>query len=550
MTQLTLVKINQGKVIQYSFDKSKESKVVQLFLFKQFLAWGFQIETSDNDTNQRQESQHNLKNSDKIYRLDYIVPINAIWLNESPDGYDNDYGSVLEIITPERNLLIALTHKMNFMHKIFDVMVQYFHIDIQDIISKQYRLLKFFFTNQIVFEGEMLNGKSKGKAKLIYPNGTVYDGGVIAGLKEGPGQITFFCNDTFSGNWTKNKVSGQFTLKYVSGNMLSTSYSHKNPQEYGEFVSPSAGNYQGNFSDFKFHGKGSFTFSNGDKYIGSFQRNMRHDYGGLVCKDGSEYAGYWVNDMRSGKEGTQIYPNGDVYEGEWLNNLRHGNGKFSSHKTTYYGEWKNDLKHGKGKLFYSRDNVKYFGQFENGLRSGNGRFINGNWRYIGEWERNYPNGKGELIICNKKIVENEEENKNNLVKKYSGIFRFGKPYDENMKCIEKSLQFEGQIEFGVKKGYGKIIFPNGNKIISIFNSGLPSQEEELSIHFSENQNKKESTILKYTNTRVEFEQNSLDNERSNLLQKLARQVNTIEPINESIICWLSPPEHEQTLEWF
>jgi hypothetical protein len=128
--------------------------------------------------------------------------------------------------------------------------------------------------------------------------------------------------------------------------------------------------YEGEFKNRDFHGKGTFIYENGDKYVGDWKDNRR--YG----------------------DGTMIYKNGDTYKGDWVNDKRHGQGKMvfypretNSYAVTYEGDWKdNGLSF--GKIVFT-NGVTYQGNFINNQFDGFGTIIypNGN-KYAGEWKNN------------------------------------------------------------------------------------------------------------------------------------------------------------------
>jgi hypothetical protein len=57
------------------------------------------------------------------------------------------------------------------------------------------------------------------------------------------------------------------------------------------------------------------------QYEGDFKNNLFHGRGIITELNGASYDGTWENGMKNG-QGMQIYFNGDVYKGEFLDDKR------------------------------------------------------------------------------------------------------------------------------------------------------------------------------------------------------------------------------------
>ncbi len=88
--------------------------------------------------------------------------------------------------------------------------------------------------------------------------------------------------------------------------------------------------YEGEFYNYKQHGKGAILFPDGDVYMGSFKNGKRDGYG-KCC-----------------------YGNGRIYTGEWKDGKPHGKGmmKFTIEEYVREGEWKDGRMEGMQTVTY------------------------------------------------------------------------------------------------------------------------------------------------------------------------------------------------------
>ena len=83
--------------------------------------------------------------------------------------------------------------------------------------------------------------------------------------------------------------------------------------------------YEGDFINGMFHGKGVFTWANGDRYEGDFFLNKRTGKGSYWWSSGESYEGDFVDGKLSGW-GKYTWSDGTFYNGEFVDNERTGNG--------------------------------------------------------------------------------------------------------------------------------------------------------------------------------------------------------------------------------
>ena len=169
----------------------------------------------------------------------------------------------------------------------------------------QLKYARIFYPNDEFYEGEMANSSYNGKGKLISENKDVYIGDFIDGEKNGEGKLIFNDDETeYNGKFLKGNLTGYGNMKWKSGI-----------------------EYEGNFNDNFFDGKGVLSDKHtGDKYEGNFDKNLFHGKGKYTYGNGDEYEGNFEYGIRKGK-GIYRKKGGFVFEGTWDNNVPNGFGK-------------------------------------------------------------------------------------------------------------------------------------------------------------------------------------------------------------------------------
>ena len=218
------------------------------------------------------------------------------------------------------------------------------------------------------------------------------------------------------GSKNKNENYGNFI--YPIMNIIKDDIIYKKEQYEGEYVND------------KFEGKGKYIYDNGEYYIGEWKNGLRNGKGKIYNKNGNiKYEGDFVNDKAEGN-GTYIWENGNYYIGDWKFGLRNGKGKnyYKNNKIMYEGDFFNDKYEGNGKYFWENGQY-YIGEFKNGLSNGKGKqyYKNGKIKYDGVWNKDKYEGKGKYIWKNGEYFIGEWKNglKNGK----------GKYYDKNGKTI-------------------------------------------------------------------------------------------------------------------
>ena len=176
---------------------------------------------------------------------------------------------------------------------------------------------RIFYSNDIIYEGEIRDSNYNGKGKLIFNNGEIYEGDFIDGEITGNGIFSFSDGTIYEGEFNKGEFNGHGIMKWING-----------IQYEGEFEGAILSNY------------GKLIGDNGDKYEGYFFNNYFNGKGIYVFYDGSSYEGEFEFGLKSGKG---IYKEKDkfIYEGEWLNDMPHGFGKYYYKDFIIKGIWRN-----------------------------------------------------------------------------------------------------------------------------------------------------------------------------------------------------------------
>ena len=210
-----------------------------------------------------------------------------------------------------------------------------------DGINREY----YGYNDQILFEGEYLNGQRNGNGTLYNEDGVIiFEGKFLNGRKHGKGKEY---NDDgeliFDGEFTNNqRKRGK---EFVNGSL----------------------EYEGNYLfNKKWNGRG-------------YDKNGNVVYvlhnGNGICREYNEngelaFEGEYINGKRKRNGTGKEYLNGKlIYEGKYLNKKRHGRGKeYSNGKLIYEGEYFKGKRNGKGKEYDENGVLLFEGNYLNGER--------------------------------------------------------------------------------------------------------------------------------------------------------------------------------------
>ena len=210
---------------------------------------------------------------------------------------------------------------------------------------------KFTFENGNVYNGDWKDGKMNGKGTYLYmcgdkydgdflddhfhghgiytySNGDTYEGDFVGDVRHGKGKLIMLRRGVYEGDFYQNRITGRGVFRYEDASAATTSQENLVANNCNDVIANNASqhgghyrSYQGEWVDFKKHGKGELVFVNGDVYTGDFKKDQRAGFGLIIFNYGKRYAGEWKKDYPHG-QGRVTYPNGEVYEGLWKHGVQ------------------------------------------------------------------------------------------------------------------------------------------------------------------------------------------------------------------------------------
>lgn len=246
--------------------------------------------------------------------------------------------------------------------------------------------------NGFVYTGTVYDDQPSGRGRLV-SNNLVYDGEFIDGKKHGHGVETRSDGHKYTGQWSHDLYHGYGQLQKVNGSVYKGFFHTGTYHGYGT-LKKQDGNYDGQFCHGTYHGEGTLTHA-GLVYKGSFYYGLKHGNGTMTESNGNIYSGHWRKDRR---DGHGLYTTSDgTYTGHWSRNLQHGHGTWVSFSHgEYVGHWKRGLRHNKGQHTY-KDGSVYIGGWSKGKKTGHGvQTWPGGASYKGFWMSDEFNGRGIL----------------------------------------------------------------------------------------------------------------------------------------------------------
>ena len=317
------------------------------------------------------------------------------------------------------------------------------------------------YNDQMIFEGEYLNGKRNGIGKEYKDNYLVFEGFYLNGKRNGKGvEYTYIGNLKYEGEYLNGKRHGkgkiysypcdlEFEGEFLNGKKWSgKGYDNKNNVIYN--IKEGKGNIKENYFEGEYlngekNGKGKEYYSNGViRFEGEYLKGKRWTGKGYDEQNNLIY------ELKDGKGFVKDYDENGylIYEGEYLNGEKNGKGKlYAFRELIYEGGLFNGKRHGKGKD-YSEQNLIFDGEYLYGERHGKGKEFNFDGEMTFEGEYFYDSKiKGKEYI-NKRL-------------EYEGEFLFdkkwnGKGYDENGNVIYELKNGNGKIKEYTK--YGTLIY--------------------------------------------------------------------------------------------
>lgn len=188
---------------------------------------------------------------------------------------------------------------------------------------------KMKFNNSDYYSGNWQNDLFHGIGKMIYADNSVYEGQWDKGMKNGSGQMTYSNGDHFSGYWSQNRIQNG-TLSKGNGETLSGEFNEKGILVSGTHKKPNGEYFSGRFSE-----------------DGVFQSGTIK----IFLSNGDDYEGDYLDGKFTGK-GKFVYADGSSYEGELVDGKKNGNGIYKTKRYEITGNWSYDERNGTKKKLY------------------------------------------------------------------------------------------------------------------------------------------------------------------------------------------------------
>ena len=277
--------------------------------------------------------------------------------------------------------------------------------------------------------------------------------------------------------------------------------------------------HKGSWHDGYWQSHGTQRLLNGDKFIGEFEKSLRifgeyrwkeeeQQQPNIVIRKQRVYqGGFNENGLPHGHgkytwttitiENNEQKPKSSSYVGMFENGQRQGHGVFSSSALTYSGDWMQGKYHGYGVLKVPAKKSTYRGQFHCGQKDGKGEEVldDGTIIHEGLWREDRPFLQKEQAIYDN---EDGEKSKNSTPQTLSTVFQTpteivdGEHIQGLYKgIVEESLpsgvgtitydhnhhptgivRYEGFFDRGIRQGYGRADFGNGDHYSGNFNNGV------------------------------------------------------------------------------
>jgi hypothetical protein len=193
-----------------------------------------------------------------------------------------------------------------------------------------------------------------------------------------------------------------------------------------------------------------------------------------------------------------------TYIGMFDKGQRNGHGVFTSSKLQYTGDWLDGKYHGYGVLKIPTKNLTYKGQFHHGARDGQGEECtdDGTILHQGLWRRDRPIKQGDVLLLEEALQTGDQSiGRNNsdsppspvstvyqspkeiidgegIQGMYKGIVEEALPsgvgtitYQQNHHPIGIT-QYEGFFDRGIRQGYGRAEFGNGDSYHGNWTCGI------------------------------------------------------------------------------
>ena len=152
-------------------------------------------------------------------------------------------------------------------------------------------------------------GEKQGLGQMIWSNGDVYEGSFVCDARHGHGKLTFAStrphrrpdNGEYVGDWSDNKMHGRGHRRYSSGDFYAGEYRYGERHGRGCFCYANGDLYDGSFFHNEIHGPGQYCYAKGQCFQGFFRNGKREGKGRLHRTDGTMEIFQYINDQRVGQ---------------------------------------------------------------------------------------------------------------------------------------------------------------------------------------------------------------------------------------------------------
>lgn len=277
-----------------------------------------------------------------------------------------------------------------------------------------------------------------------FANGSTYKGALNEkGQAHGYGRMVWTNGDEYEGQFENGLFKGK-----------------------GKLISKYYAVYEGEFNEGYMNGQGTILFDNGTKYTGAFSKGVFHGKGKLIHKDKSVYEGDFLNNEITGK-GKWVFVDKSTYYGDLKSGIFHGRGKLTRPDgSTYGGDFVEGEMHGFG-VYRGKKNI-YSGEFVKDRFTGNGVYKDEEGGVIkGAFANWVANGEGKRIDADGNVWTGTFENgeltgEGTYVgvdgETYTGEFKRDE-YSGKGKLHEKTGdEYEGEFKYGNKSGAGVLVY--------------------------------------------------------------------------------------------
>jgi hypothetical protein len=214
-----------------------------------------------------------------------------------------------------------------------------------------------------MYDGQWANDKPNGQGSLSFDDDfelrLQYVGSFQDGVFHGHGRMEYAHGGYYVGTWMHGSFHGHGELSNAQGKFVGI-FKHGAPSKGRMQYKKGKYRYDGQFSNWKKHGRGHAVYADGSEYTGEYEADRKNGRGILKYPNGESYEGLFKDDERTDCEGVYIYANSNVYQGGFKNCVPHGIGAmaYMDEKlpgvicTRYVGGWQDGMQHGDGKLLF------------------------------------------------------------------------------------------------------------------------------------------------------------------------------------------------------